>query len=576
MITRLIFLLVLFFSITGLAQVKQEYLYNTSMPYGVLDIRTQISSSNYYYLQEGITFSFRESSPGVKTNTYLDMTPWDSSPYGEGNLRKKDGSKDEFIMNYRILQPLNYSSNYTQGYPMIVIFHGAIERANCYYGNCYHSNPKYNPNINNPPAPTTVDHKLLNNDNHLTIGAPEHLKARDAAGGKLPNDVTLPPSAFPGFVLMPQMMNVWDSLNVQDVIRLVQLHCKKYNIDENRIYIEGLSIGGYGVYEALKRASWLFAAAVPMSSVSEAANIFKHNQQKKVAHVPLWVFQGGYDTNPSPSFTEAILNKFRNAGALPKYTLYSSSAHRVWERAYAEPNFFQWLLSKSKKNIHVAFGTTQIDKNKNSFPTLILAEGFLAYQWEKDGVIISSAKTNQYSATQPGVYRARFSRQSTNPKENEWNYWSEAVTITGEGKDEDPDEDEDDNSGDDENNEDNTDEDGDGGSNGNNSGNDNGNGGDIPKDSTEVITGIPDIEAFDVQLYPNPVSGNDVFIDLNQTLTGPATIYIYDAIAKPVYIITTDAIPINQLALHPNLQAGIYLIIIKTEKVIYQKRLVVK
>ena len=86
-------------------QVKSNYQYNTSMPYGTLDIRTNISSTNYYYLQEDRTYSFRENSPGVRTNTYLDMTGWDSSPYNEGHLRHKVGSADDFVMNYRLLMP---------------------------------------------------------------------------------------------------------------------------------------------------------------------------------------------------------------------------------------------------------------------------------------------------------------------------------------------------------------------------------------------------------------------------------------------------------------------------------------
>src|SRR6187551_2174032 len=83
------------------AQVKSSYEYNTAMPYGTLDIRTRISSTDYYYLLENKTFSFRESAPGVRTNTYVDMTTWDSSPYRQGNLRRRTGTKDAFVMNYR-------------------------------------------------------------------------------------------------------------------------------------------------------------------------------------------------------------------------------------------------------------------------------------------------------------------------------------------------------------------------------------------------------------------------------------------------------------------------------------------
>ena len=143
------------------AQVKSNYQYNTAMPYGTLDIRTYISSTNYYYLQEGKTFSFRESSPGVRTNTYRDMTGFDSSPYGQGNLRQKYGTSDLFKMNYRLLKPVNYSTTYAEGYPLIVLMHGAVERANCYYSSCYHGGWTYDPNVNSPKAPTTSDRAPL-------------------------------------------------------------------------------------------------------------------------------------------------------------------------------------------------------------------------------------------------------------------------------------------------------------------------------------------------------------------------------------------------------------------------------
>ena len=217
-------------------QVKSNYEYNTSMPYGTLDLRTRISSSNYYYLEEDKTFSFRESSPGVKTNTYLDMTNWDSSPYSEGHLRHKIGTADAFVMNYRLLFPQGYKSTYAEGYPMIVHFHGAYERANCLYDNCYHADWNYTVEENSPPAPTSPTHKLLNNDDNLNVGGEHYLGARNLAGTRLPNDPAMPDRAFPGFVVVPQMMNIWDSLQVEDVARIVRLLSAKYNIDEDRIF----------------------------------------------------------------------------------------------------------------------------------------------------------------------------------------------------------------------------------------------------------------------------------------------------------------------------------------------------
>jgi hypothetical protein len=507
--------------VMGLAQVKSSYLYNTNKAYGVLDIRTRISSTNYFYLQEGKTFSYRESSPGVRTNTFNDMTTWDSSPYGQGNLRRKIDTKDLFIMNYRLLKPVGYTSTYSEGYPLIVLMHGAGERGNCLYNSCYHATWSWDPNVNSPAAPTTTIHKLLNNDHNVNQGGKQHLDARNLAGSKKPNDPTLAARAFPGFVLVPQMLNVWDSLNVQDVIRLVQLHIKQYKINPNKVYIHGLSIGGYAVYEAIKRAPWLFTAALPMSAVSEAANIFKHNEQGRVMHIPLWIFQGGTDKNPSPAWTEAIISKFKAAGGTPKYSLYATYGHAVWNKAYSEPEFFRWMLQKDKSNLHPLKGNTVIVRSKSIYPKLYLAEGFLKYQWQKDGVTLST--TSHYlTVTAPGKYRARFSRITSTPtSESQWNRWSDVVTIT-EGT-----------------------------------------------TTTALAAAEPEAimqdigEEFSMDLYPNPVSGGDLNVHIHTSFEGPVKVQLIDQLGREVYGETVETEQLQgeiSVPLSPTLPKGMYIL----------------
>jgi hypothetical protein len=425
-VVGLLVLIVLHFN--SRAQVDTSYVYNTSTPYGTLDIRIAKSSTRYYYLQENKTIAFRESSPGVKTNTYRDMTAWDSSPYTEGNLREKNGTSDAFVMNYRLLYPLNYNQTYSPGYPLIVFLHGAGERGNCWKSTCYHADASWNPNTNSPAAPTDPTSKLLNNDHNLLHGGSTHLSVRNAAQGKLPNDPTLSSRAFPGFVLFPQNLNGWTANSVQDAIKLVRLVAKKYNIDENRIYIEGLSNGGYATYESIKRAPWLFASSITMSAVSDAS-ITYYNYQSKIAHIPMWTFQGGQDTDPTPARTEGYVKKFRAAGAVVRYTKYDNLGHGTWNTAMKEADFFKWMLSQNKSNIHTFGGSTAICGTNSQGVQMFLSEGFKAYQWEKNGVIISGATTSKYTATTTGTYRARFSRKA-NPTAADWNQWSKAVTIT--------------------------------------------------------------------------------------------------------------------------------------------------
>ncbi len=411
------------------AQVDTSYIYNPTSQFGALDIRISKSATDFYYLQENITTSFRESAPGVKTNTYEDMTSWDSKPYSQGNLRQKSGTKDLFIMNYRLLFPGGYNANYSKGYPMIVMMHGAGERANCWDTNCYWDTRAWKPSTNSPVAPTSLHHSLLNNDHNLTHGGSTHLTSRNLAGTKLPDDPSLNTRAFPGFVLFAQNLNGWDTYTTQDAIRIIRLALKKYNIDPNRIYVHGLSNGGSATYEVIKRAPWLFAAALPMSAITDAS-IFTKGMAPKVANIPIWTFQGGQDKNPLPAKTEGYVKKFKEEGAEIRYSLYPNLGHGTWNTAYAEPDFFSWILSKDKSNLHVFYGNAAICGTTNQGVKLGFAFGYLAYQWEKDGVIIEGANGAEFTANEPGLYRARFSRKSTNPSEAEWNKWSKPVTVT--------------------------------------------------------------------------------------------------------------------------------------------------
>src|SRR5690242_8226754 len=115
-----VFMLICF---NAVSQVDTAFVFKTGMPYGVLDIRIAKSATRYYYLQEGKTVAFRESAPGVKTDSYVSRTTWDSSPYLQGNLREKNGSDDNFVMNYRLLMPQDYNASYSPGYPIVLFMH---------------------------------------------------------------------------------------------------------------------------------------------------------------------------------------------------------------------------------------------------------------------------------------------------------------------------------------------------------------------------------------------------------------------------------------------------------------------
>ena len=408
------------------SQVDTSFIYSSSAPYGMLDIRLSKGHGHTYYLQHGKTYSFRENN-GVRTDTYYKMTAWDSRPYTEGNMRERKDRTDLFVMNYRLLAPSNYDAAHEKGYPIMIVMHGLHERGNCADNDCYFATRDYSPNENVPAAPEDPYNKLLNNDFQLVHAGSDYLEASDVNGSRFPDDPSLPSGAFPGFVVFPQNLNGWDVNASHDVIRLIRLLVKHYNIDQDAIYLNGISHGGHGAYEVLKRAPWMFAAAA-LFSAADDASLITQKMAREISTIPLWIFQGGLDTSPSPAKTAQYVAAFRKAGAEVRYTLYPHLGHGTWNEALDEPDYFRWMLSKRRNNIHVEGGTASICLTSRDGARLRLPAGFLSYQWEYNGVAVENANTHLLVAEEPGVYRARF-LVSHKGASFVWSNWSDKVLI---------------------------------------------------------------------------------------------------------------------------------------------------
>ncbi|MCB0494724.1 MAG: fibronectin type III domain-containing protein, partial [Cyclobacteriaceae bacterium] len=406
----------------------------------------QDSQLSKYALDSG-TFSYRvvDSNCSEPTWSFYNMTSWDSSPYKEGffkwifNMTGIDPATDTYdrggtpFMNFRLLFPNGYDKDYAPGYPMILMMHGAGERANCWNTSCYI--PKGNlPNANTAylddcsdttyynSTSTTIRYR--NNDHNLLHGGQPHLTAVNLAGTLKAEDPTLPQRAFPGFVLFPQNDNGWDTDAIDRAYMIVRKLIDSLNIDPNRIYVHGLSNGGNGTWRMFQRYPFMFAAALPMSA-EPVPTI-----DSTAVHHPIWVFQGGKDTNPLPSQTKRILEEYASYGGTYKYTEYPNLGHGTWNTAYAEQEFFSWMLEQNKANIHVYYGDSSFCSTDNKGVRIGVAQGFKAYQWRKDGEILADSTDEDIIVHDPGIYEVRFSRVSANPtSESEWNRWSDPVEI---------------------------------------------------------------------------------------------------------------------------------------------------
>lgn len=223
---------------------------------------------------------------------------------------------DGKTLPYRLFVPKDYDAN--RKYPLVLFLHGAGERGD---------------------------------DNEKQLLHPDVL-----------NLVTAKHAAkHPCFVVAPQCpagakwvdVNWWQKPHHQTpdkpaesarlTLELLDALAKQYSIDANRIYVTGLSMGGYGTFDLLVRRPDYFAAAVPLCGGADDA------RAKDFAHVPLWIFHGDKDGAVPVDRSRSVVEALKKAGAEPKYTEYKGEGHLIWKRAYAEPELAEWLFAQARK-----------------------------------------------------------------------------------------------------------------------------------------------------------------------------------------------------------------------------------
>ncbi len=129
---------------------------------------------------------------------------------------------------------------------------------------------------------------------------------------------------------------------MQVLIELIHQFIKAFPVDTDRIYITGLSMGGFGTFDALERYPNLFAAAIPVcggGDVSKAASI---------SHIPIWIFHGSEDAAVDPAYSFEMIQALTKAGAHPGFTLYPEVGHFSWIAAYSDPMMTEWLFRQHK------------------------------------------------------------------------------------------------------------------------------------------------------------------------------------------------------------------------------------
>jgi predicted peptidase len=149
----------------------------------------------------------------------------------------------------------------------------------------------------------------------------------------------------------------WSDADMETmVLKALEQTMREFNGDPARVYLTGLSMGGYGTWWFASRQAGKFAAIVPVCGgirtpptiaippISTAPDPYA-DVARKIGKTPVWIFHGSADETISVEESRRMAQALKAAGGNVRYTEYPGVGHNAWDPAYTDPDFFPWLLS---------------------------------------------------------------------------------------------------------------------------------------------------------------------------------------------------------------------------------------
>lgn len=148
----------------------------------------------------------------------------------------------------------------------------------------------------------------------------------------------------PVAILAPQCPeNVWwDTEAVYYLIKDIQ---QKYKIDESRIVLTGLSMGGWGTLKLAMEHPEMFSAVAPVCAPVDRLMKVRAGQYK---NLPMKIFHGGNDDVVSPANSIEIYQEIKKYNKNVELTIFPDDNHNSWDSTYSDPKLYEWMLSQRK------------------------------------------------------------------------------------------------------------------------------------------------------------------------------------------------------------------------------------
>lgn len=229
-------------------------------------------------------------------------------------------TRGDSSLPFRIMYPEGFEVS--RKYPLILFLHGAGERGNDNQKQLVHGSAFFEKYNRNAFPAVVVFPQCPENQYWASVEFIWHEDGSRTFIFNPENEPTKP---------MQLVMGLLDSLLATPWL------------DQTRVYVGGLSMGGMGTFELIYRRPELFAAAFPVcgGGKPETAPFF-------ASKVPLWVFHGDADPVVPVSLSMVMVEALRKAGANPRFTIYPGVGHNAWDYTFAETELIPWLFSHAK------------------------------------------------------------------------------------------------------------------------------------------------------------------------------------------------------------------------------------
>jgi predicted peptidase len=179
-----------------------------------------------------------------------------------------------------------------------------------------------------------------------------HGAGETKGGSKQPVEVGIGPAikkrekTFPAIVIIPQAeRRGWQAggANAKRALAMLDDVTKEYKTDPKRVYLTGLSMGGYGTWSVAAAHPDKWAAIVPVCGGGDP------KWAETIKDIPCWDFHGDKDPAVPVARSREMIAALKKAGGHPKYTEYPGVGHNSWDKAYNTDELWTWLFAQKKK-----------------------------------------------------------------------------------------------------------------------------------------------------------------------------------------------------------------------------------